>query len=348
MTVYWIMFLIPVLAVLSGQRLKPGQSRFVWFIVGGFFALLIGLRDEVGADWQNYLRHFYDAQGLPFLSTIGWDPAYYTLNWIGANILDSIHVVNFCCAVVLVAGTISFSKKQPSPWLAMAVAVPYLLIVVGMGYTRQSVALGCVLLGLANLADARVRAFVVWVVIGATFHKSAVLMLPIAAVASSRNRWITAALTLVIFGLAYYLLVADHAENLWSAYVTSSMESEGGGIRVAMNAIPATLFLLFRKKLVESSRERALWTWISLLSLACVPLVLLASTAIDRIALYFLPLQLYVFARLPRMFRASVVRVQVVLAVILLYGAVLFTWLNFAFHSDSWLPYQFMPLPDLV
>jgi hypothetical protein len=346
--IYWTMFLIPAFAVRSGRRLKESQARISWLRVGALFFIQLGLRHEVGADWANYLRHFYDAQGEPFLSAIGWDPAYYTLNWVGANVLDSIHVVNLCCAVVLVVGTISFSKKQPNPWLALTVAVPYLLIVVGMGYTRQSVALGCVLLGLTSLVNANVRAFVVWVIIGATFHKSAVLMLPIAAVASSKNRWMTAGLTLVIFGLAYYLLVADHAENLWSSYVTSNMESEGGGIRVAMNAVPATLFLLFRRKLAESERQRALWIWISVLSLACVPLVLLASTAVDRIALYFLPLQLFVFSRLPRLFRSPAVRTQIILAILAAYAAVLFIWLNFAFHSDSWLPYQFMPLPDLI
>ncbi len=44
------------------------------------------------------------------------------------------------------SGLVQFCRKQPLPWLALAVAAPFIIIVVGMGYTRQSVALGFILL----------------------------------------------------------------------------------------------------------------------------------------------------------------------------------------------------------
>ena len=88
-------------------------------------------------------------------------------------------------------GTVVFCRDQPNPWLALLAAVPYMLVVVGMGYTRQAVALGFALLGLAALGHGRTRAFVIWIAIGATFHKSAVSLLPIAALAASHNRFMT-------------------------------------------------------------------------------------------------------------------------------------------------------------
>jgi len=144
--------------------------------------------------------------------------------------------------------------------------------------------------------------------------------------------------------LLYYLLLADASERLWENYVEAEYQSQGGLIRVLMNAVPAVLLVLFRKHLVPDSRERKLWLWIAVFSLACLPLVGLASTAVDRVALYLIPIQLFVFSRLPRLAATVRVRTPLTLGMVGYYFAVLFVWLNFAVHSDYWLPYQFVPI----
>lgn len=342
---YWLLFLVPAWGALAPGRLRARQLGWVWLCVAVFFALAIGFRHEVGADWFSYLWQFQDVATLSFAEAAAVpDPGYSVLNWSVARLGGSIYWVNFVCAAVLMWGTVVFCRRQPNPWLALLVAVPYLLVVVGMGYTRQAVALGFALLGLAALGDARTRAFVIWVVIGALFHKSAVLLLPIAALAASRNRWLTGALVLVVTALMYYLLLVDHVEALWISYVEQGMQSQGGVIRVAMNAVPALLLIVFRKKLVPDATERRLWLWIALLALACIPLVPLASAAIDRVALYLIPLQLFVFVRLPRLATTSELRTTLVLAIVGYYAAVQYVWLHYAVHAPSWVPYQFMPL----
>lgn len=121
-----------------------------------------------------------------------------------------------------------FCRAQSNPWLALVVAVPYMLVVVGMGYTRQSVALGCSLLGLAALSKAQVRRFMLWVALGATFHKSAVLLIPIAALAASRNPIRTAFLAIALAGLLFLLLLLEAYEAMWESYVVAQYQSEGG------------------------------------------------------------------------------------------------------------------------
>jgi hypothetical protein len=108
--------------------------------------------------------------------------------------------------------------------------------------------------------------------------------------------------------------------------------------------VPALLLVSFRTRLAPDAQERRLWLWIAVLSLACLPLVALASTAIDRVALYFIPLQLFVFSRVPRLATTVRGRTGLVLAVVAYYGAVQFVWLNYAAFSPYWVPYQFMPL----
>ncbi|HXI19397.1 MAG TPA: EpsG family protein, partial [Chloroflexota bacterium] len=220
-------------------------------MVATLFALLMGLRHEVGGDWFNYLPHFQNASRADLGEVLGWgDPGYYGLSWLIAKLGGTIYLVNLVSATALMCGTVVFCRRQPNPWLALLAAVPYMLLVVGMGYTRQAGALGFALLGLTALGNGRVRAFVIWVCIGALFHKSAVLLLPIAALAASRNRVTTAVLVLGTTALMYYLLVADKAESLWNAYVDEDMQSQGGAIRVAMNALPAVILLVLRRRLV--------------------------------------------------------------------------------------------------
>ena len=342
---YWLMFLFPAWAVLMPGRLKPSQARFMWVMVGVLFALMMGLRHEVGGDWFNYLPHFRDTASRPFLEVMGrGDPGYYGLNWMVARAGGNIYHVNLVCAAIMMWGTVVFCRAQPNPWLALMAAVPYMLVVVGMGYTRQAVALGFALLALTALGNGRTRSFVIWIAVGATFHKSAVLLLPIAALAASRNRVMTAGLVAVSTVLLYYLLLADTSEVLWENYVEAQYKSDGGLIRVLMNVVPAALLIMFRKHLVPNLQERKLWLWIALFALACLPLVGLASTAVDRVALYLIPIQLFVFSRIPRLATTVRVRTPLVLAVVGYYTAVLFVWLNFATHAFAWLPYQFMPL----
>ena len=111
-------------------------------------------------------------------------------------------------------------------------------------------------------------------------------------------------------------------------------------IRVLMNVVPAALLVLFRKRLVPDAQERKLWLWMAVFAFACLPLVGLASTAVDRVALYLIPIQLFVFARVPRLARTVQTRTPLVLGVLAYYAAVLFVWLNFATHAFAWVPYQ--------
>ncbi|WP_290890455.1 EpsG family protein [Arenimonas sp.] len=345
MLVFWAMFVVAAWGVLTPKSMPAAQARAMWLAVGFTFTLLIGLRHEVGGDWFNYIPHFLNASTMTFSEAAAMgDPGHYVLNMWVSQAGGDIYLVNLVYAVLMMWGTMVFCRRQPNPWLALMVAVPYMLIVVGMGYTRQSAALGLSLIGLVALGEHRVRTFIVCVAIGALFHKSAVLLMPIAALAASRNRILTGAIVAVSALMLYYLLLVDTADDMWRNYVEEQMQSQGGLIRVVMNFIPAMLLIVFRRRLVADPQERKLWLWIAVFAIVCVPMVFLASTAVDRVALYFIPLQLFVFARLPGLATNVTSRTGVVVGIVLYYAAVQYIWLNFATHSQYWTPYQFMQL----
>jgi hypothetical protein len=141
--------------------------------------------------------------------------------------------------------------------------------------------------------------------------------------------------------------MAEAVDALRVGYLDAEYQSAGAGIRVAMNALPAAVFLWSRKKFQIDRDQRRLWTVISLIALAFIGALALSpsSTAVDRVALYLIPLQLFVWSHFPEVFGRPGQRNTVgVLLVLMLYATVLFTWLNFAHHRSGWIPYKFYPL----
>lgn len=344
---YWLMFALPAVGALAPGRMRRRQARVARALVGLVLALMVGLRHEVGGDWDAYLRHFWSFGAMRWTDAIalGDDPGYYGLSALIDGIGGGIYTLNLVCAALLAWGTVALAHRQPQPWLALLVAVPYLLIVVGMGYTRQAAAIGCVMLGLVALEDARVRWFVFWVFLGAAFHKTAVLMIPIAALAVDRNRIWTASWVMVLFALGAWLFLLESSQELILNYVESdyAAASQGAGIRLAMNAVPALLVVVFWRRLFRATRNARLWLWMAALALLSLPLLQVSATAVDRMALYFIPLQLVGFARLPQLAKSAPGRVWIAVCIVAYYGVVQYVWLHHADHAEFWVPYRFMP-----
>jgi hypothetical protein len=344
---YWLLFSIFAAGSLEfRRRAGPGSERNLLLLVAGLFAAcLIGLRYRVGADWTNYEIIFETNRYVDFFGTFGRsDPAYALVNWIAHQLEFGIWFVNLICALLFAWGLVSFARRQPNPWLAVLVAIPYLVIVVAMGYTRQAVALGFVLAGLAALDRKSVFRFAIYIFCAVAFHKSAIIVLPIVALAAANQRifWLPILLGLTL--VLYDWFVADALDDMVSNYRT--YQSEGAMIRVAMNLPPAILFLLFQRRFELTPQQRTLWRNFSLAAVFTLVALVVAtgSTAVDRLALYLLPLQVFVLARLPHAFgRDGRPNAQVTLAVILYSALIQFVWLNFAVHAEFWIPYRFYP-----
>lgn len=341
---YWIMFILACSTALEAGRKKIASlPRPYFLLVSAIFAAMIGLRHQVGGDWRSYLYMYERARWLSIdavLYRASRDPGYSLFNWLSVQFDGGVYLVNFFVGVVLMAGIARFAFKQPLPWLVLVASVPYLIIVIGMGYSRQAAAIGLVLVALPYLSRNDARKFVLWVLLGALFHKSAVVVLPLAALTSKRNRWWRFSWVGVTGAAAAYFLIGDAGEHMWEHYVERERDSSGALIRVLMNAAAGTVFLYFRKSVSDGIYESKLYTAMSLGALACVPLSLLASTATDRAALYLIPLQLYVCGRANRVIPGSRTPVT---AAIGLYFMVQYVWLNYASHAFAWVPYQIKP-----
>ena len=327
----------------------PGLRSGAFLLMFGslVIALMIGLRYEVGADWEVYKFLFSYARfaDLARVLRIG-DPGYQLLNWAVQRIGAEIWAVNLVCGAIFAFGLFRFARSQPDPWLTFVVAIPYLVVVVAMGYSRQAVAIGILMAGLGALQrGASILRFAFYVAAAALFHKTAVVVLPLAIFASQRSRLLNLLAGIAGSILLYDVFLSSSVEGFVRNYIETEYNSQGAAIRVVMNLVPAVALFLFRRRLQFSPIEMRMWTYFALAAVAMpIALVVLPSTTVvDRLSLYLIPLQLAVLPRLAYLFKGrSLGRFLVIIYAAL----VLFVWLNFAVHAKYWLPYRVYPIFD--
>jgi len=337
MLMYFLIFLIP--AYFAYINIK--MNTFIWILFGFIFSIIIGFRFEVGGDWAHYLKAFENIHFKNYYDIlIDEDPGYYLLNLSMYDLGFGVFSVNFICAIIFMIGLMKLAKQEFNPWMVIAVAVPYTVMVVAMGYTRQAVALGFIMWAITYLKNNRMIWFFIFVFLAATFHKSAVLVIGLGIFANGGNKF-TKIIAVSAIGVGLYsTFLASHAGDLVRNYVDAQMQSSGAFIRTFMNLIPAILLLVYRKRWKEFFNDFSFWFIIAILSIVSFAIVGLASTAVDRMALYLIPIQLVVFARLGILMSHKTSMKTVNIGIITYYSIVLFIWLNFATYAYLWLPYQ--------
>ncbi|MEO8453807.1 MAG: EpsG family protein [Sphingomicrobium sp.] len=345
MFVYWVLFAYFAAGTMLSPKEGQRSTRLTPLLLFGAFvtAILIGFRYKVGGDWDTY-EFFFNWRGGGRNAPPAEDPGYQAINWIVQNLQLDIWGVNLICGAIFTWGLFRFCLVQTDPWLSALIAVPYMVIVVAMGYTRQAVALGILMAGLASvIRGASTLRFSVYTAIAALFHRTAVVALPIMALSSPRNRVINTIVGIAAGVLLYDLFLGNAMGKFVQNYIHTGYSSSGAGIRLAMNFVAAAILAMANYRLRFNETEWKLWRNFAWASLVLLGLLFISpsSTAVDRMSIYVMPLQIAVLSRVPLLWKpATIGRMLVVLYL----AAVQFVWLNFAEHAHLWVPYRFFPL----
>lgn len=349
MTLYWFLLAIPALLALVYPLSEPRgplslahRSALIGFAV--LYALVAMLRYEVGGDWSHYLD-MYDTirpGGLTAAMTVT-DPLFAAVLWISGLFDAGTYPTNGLCALLLAGGVARVAGDTRNPWLAMAMAVPYLLIVVGMGYVRQAGALGLILFAAGSLARGHTTRTLVYLMLALGFHSTSIVVWPFFAWAlANRNRLRIFLLT--TFGSSiFFVLVSSRLDQFGEGYLENEYESGGALVRLLMGLLPALLMLARWRSFEVATRARPLWLGFAFANLAAFIALGLSpsSTAVDRIALYFSAVQVVTMGNIVRLTGTSpslalLLRILVLSIVI----AVQVIWLVYATHSSFWVPYK--------
>ena len=347
MLFYYNIFFFLTFLFITPNRLSKNFNNFFWVILFFFFVIIIGLRLDVSGDWQIYRENFYSYgernlfNPLDLKVKIRSDYLYELLSWIVYNLDLEYYFVTLVCALIFTFGLFKFCIFTRQPILSLIIACPYLIFIIAMGYTRQSVAISLIMISLIMLLKDKYYWYLFLIITAVLFHKVAIIMVTLIYLVHTKNFFIQKFFVIpFFFSIIIYLLSSDFKFLLYYLSNDNTVTSGGALYRYFLQLIPSILYLYYRNILSVNINERKIFTFFSIISILIIYFVLFYSTAADRLLLYFIPLQILVFSRLSLIFYNQINKSMINFLIVLYFLIQLIFWFNFSYTSFAWTPYN--------
>ena len=209
MLAYWLLFSIFAFSAINENKkyvtndnlFAIGLSWYFWVFILTFF---IGFRDSIGTDWFPYVRLFNKISIISFqelLTNISYSEniSYSILIWISSKLGFGIYGANLLMGFIFSLFLIIFCNHFDRPYFALLISIPYIIVVVGIGYGRQGVALAFLMISFLCLFKNKKILFILLIVAGSTFHKSLIFFLPFLILSFDKNKFILFFLSFFVY-----------------------------------------------------------------------------------------------------------------------------------------------------
>ena len=342
MTTYFYILLLPATLSIFFIDSKK-NSKFILTILYLIFVVFVGMRHKVGMDWNNYVLRYMSIAGNTFAESLYamTEPGYSVLNWLMSQAGYGIYGVNFVCAVIFMSGLFAYATKCKNVWTAIAVAMPYLVLVVSMSATRQSAAIGIFFLLLAFWEETSTVTKSLAIAIASMFHAAAVIMLVFVAYKSNVKNIYKIIMYIAMMVVAYYvLLLTDRYEYYQSLYIQKNIQSSGAFFHMMLNFVPAFIYILMYNKFRAIGESDGMTFTIAVSSILLTPALLISSTGADRLSLFLSAIQLKVYSALPYIQKKPSGRMLIQLCILIYAFGVMYVWLEYSNSAFAWIPYN--------
>jgi hypothetical protein len=247
------------------------------------FVVVFGSRFEVGADWFNYVR-IYDSHQSDLNIFTHIEAGYKALNVIG-------HVTGLGYQFVIFSSSFLFficthyavKRLGINPYFYLAIIAPYHLVMSGMNYTRQSIALSMFVLSFSFLISNNKVKNIIAMCFGILFHKSSILMFAI-SFCDLKKRYLVpiGSILMLIF---FYTIFEEYSSRYLE---TAHYDSKGFYLRFIF-LLACSLFILIEKQNIFNTQLLKRIKNAQLLFTGFIFIISFASTtAADRLAYYLI------------------------------------------------------------
>ena len=152
----------------------------------------MGFKFHVGGDWGTYINYFNeiiskDKFQFKVTNDIGWQ----YLNYFIWKINLPFPILNLVSAIIFLIGIHFNAKLYENYWLFYLILLPYFIFVVGMGYTRQSISIGLLLISISYfIKGEQFKTFlisIILILLGSLFHKSVLIFIILPLLVMRKN-----------------------------------------------------------------------------------------------------------------------------------------------------------------
>lgn len=337
---YLSMFACFMPLFILGRPVSWGVKRLFIFLAWLWLVFLIGFRFEIGYDWKPYLVHYELTKNSTLQYAIfSTDVAYGLINWIASNNALGIQFVNAVCAGAGLFPIFLLASRLKQPSLFLMALVPIYFIVIGMGSTRQFVAIGYVFLAVDYIYKADLKRFLLSCLVAALFHKTALVFVPAYFLCRLQGlkRYILA-LSFLYLGGIYFYVVVDSLN--FTYYIKDQYASSGAIFRALFLTPPALAMLGLGREFFSCNIERFVLKSCSIIVIAYIPVSIIGLVFIDRMILYLIPFVSLGYAKFLATIKTDLSRALYFVFCSLFFVTVFFLWYEFANSSDAWKPYS--------
>ena len=362
MIFYYFIFIF--LSLLSFQEIynpKPlNLFSFIFLTIG--FSLFIGLRNEIGCDWEGYKKIFELTNCIPNLGNNQCDlnsisntfdylrfkeVGFSSLNFIIKKLGGNYYYVKYISSLFFVIPLLYFCSNLKRPFLAILISYPYLITVIGLASIRQSIAIGFLMVCITELKRNKFYMYYFYNFLGNIFHYSSVIFifLPLLIQEKGNHNLNKLKKALIILPFIFIFLSLFLNNNYLiqqlNGYLNypKSLSIKSPLIIWTMITIPSAIILL-NYKYFKSDDVNKFWRNYSIIGILMFFSIFFNKIIALRFLLYFLPLKIYAFSNLSEIKILQKSPKIIYIAITFISFSILTIWLNFSNHSYCYLPYK--------
>lgn len=354
-----IVYLLPLflLSLLSFLENKPKyqiilKNKYFFFIIFFLFMFLIGLRNQIGCDWESYVNNFI------FNSSLSWGELTISRS---QNILDlgytvisklisykfGFSVLIFTISILFTVPLFLFCYQIKRTYLSLLISYPYFIVVVGMGPIRQSAAIGCMILSIILLSQYKNNLLFISSIISSLFHVSGMIFISLAFLnfKNSTNK-IFYRIARLIFIVGILLLIIYNFEWVFeklSFYLKLYPQSSKANSAIVIwliNFFPMALYITNISKFNFSKIFKKVCIFFFSFEIVMLFVIFVNNIIAYRFILYCFPISIYIASHLPDVKIFKVKGEYIIYFIMSLSIFSLIFWMKYAKHSYCWLPYQ--------
>lgn len=346
MHVYMLVYILA-----AGSAFLVRGARRSWHLAiatGAFLAFFIGGRHEVGCDFDAYVARFeslYPAQLSWWQGFQMGEGGFHLVNILARDLGWGFRGVVMVCGILYAWGLVRFARLAPRPMALVAIAIPILVIQLGMSGMRQATATAFLMLAYVAFTQRRQWLTAGWIGLAFLFHESAIAFLPMAMLARRQisAKYVMAGVLLLAPAAGW--LLGDRLDVYGARYVSQIYgENSSGGawIRYAAAVFPYGLLWWKRRKVKSAFPNLYPLLWLFMLITFSLVLVgAISSVALHRLTFYVLPVSLLTLLCVVECAFAPSSRRFAWAFPFAMYGIYILFWFTLSRHGTScYIPYQ--------
>ena len=138
----------------------PINNRFFYYLIALFFIIFIGLRYEIGCDWEQYKAMFERYRPYSLIEILErnlFQNEKQKLQELGhiliTNFSQNIYILNLIYSILFTLPLFYFCSKLKRKYFSLLISYPYYIVVIGMGPIRQAACISFLMLSILFVSN---------------------------------------------------------------------------------------------------------------------------------------------------------------------------------------------------